>query len=408
MQVKNNILKKTFLFSIIFMFLFLIAFNSESVYASPLEISKSHLKTIDTTENFDLILEVKNLENENIKIKIHDNLVFNDNGLNIECYEVNIPKNSTILIKYSDIYKFNFNSPGIYNLNMTKISYNFKNQKYEETINETKLEVIGQQQSSSQTINVYQCDNVRSINMQTFSSNNGNYKVNFNSGGININNYNPLQELEDSNNLSAKEKFRNNLIENQKILDIINQQIKEGYSFDNIDVNAINETTGVFNIIFKDINNQRKIISGSSDNLIINIKESYKRYTNKLILPIFLIFFLIWVLLSLIYLFFFRKKIKNDNIICLFKPKLKKDLIKYKNEDILICSNNEKCSVRDLLKEIKDLEEKSEIMTFIKNNKEYIKNDDYKKLIYKKLNKKEIEELKEIIIYSLKEYNEKV
>ncbi len=110
----------------------------------------------------------------------------------------------------------------------------------------------------------------------------------------------------------------------------------------------------------------------------------------------------------MIYLFLFKKKIKNDNIVCLFKPKLKKDLLKYKNEDIFICNNNEKCNIKELIKEIWDLEEKSEIMTFVKNNKDYINNEDYKKLIYKKLSKKEIEELKEMIISSLKEYNKKV
>lgn len=382
----------------------LILFVVSSVYSYKLEIERVVSKKIDVNNLAEIALEIKNNQDKDIRIEVEDNLVFNNNGLNIECYELVIPKNSTVILNYSDIYDYKFNIPGVYTLNSTKISYTYEDKDYEQYIDNDTIEVIGETQSISQIVNVYQCNNVKSINMQTVSSNSGNFRVNFNTGGINVNSYNQLEEMQEGNDVTIKSKLKNNLLKNQKILDVINNEIKEGYSFDRIEVNAINETTGVFDLIFIDITNRQKIISGTSENMLINIDKDETRQYNKIILPIFLGVFLVWVILSCIYLIIFKKDLKHDSVLELFKPKIKNE----KLENKFVCKDDDNCNINQLINDINDLEEKSEIITFIKNNRNHIKNEDYKKYIYKKLNKEQIDELKEIVISSLEDANKKV
>ena len=122
---KNNINRTKIRKNILFAFILILYIFTNIAPAFALELTaEKHIKentTILEGEKVTVMLKITNPFNTDIPIKIVDKNIFANNGLDIECLEQTIPKQTTVELEYTPITAY---VKGDYTLDKAKITYN--------------------------------------------------------------------------------------------------------------------------------------------------------------------------------------------------------------------------------------------------------------------------------------------
>lgn len=272
----------------------------------------------ETGNNIKISLNIINDYSKDVNVKIIDENIIGNNGINVKCLELTIPANSQRVYEYEPITIY---KSGTFSIGPAKGTFIFDN--YEKVIfsNNISIEVTGKDSNNVQGITeIYNCDGVRSIST-SFSSggSNSNFQVSFNNGlnGFNMgglvnnpsNQIKPVVDTVKSNQLRDK-------IENYTEYKILEKRlIQEDYILQDMNIQEIDNGT-IFDYIFKN-DNKIKHIKGEINNNIITIditNDNPNTYTFS--------FALLIIILSLFLIIVYQKN----------KPSKKKmDLINTKN-----------------------------------------------------------------------------
>ncbi|PWB56770.1 MAG: hypothetical protein C3F06_00640 [Candidatus Methanoperedenaceae archaeon] len=259
---------------------------------------------ISTGDSANISLEFENPFNKSLPVKIEDNNVLGNNGLEIQCYEYELPDRPLTLVGYD--FPIQAYSPGEFTLDPATVTYTNPETGTQESVKTQPVKIVirqgratGQQQGITQ---IYQCGGVsmRSTSVSSSSSS----SVSISSGSQQVNpNINPqpadspenIQQVgQDMQNIKQqmerqqqdKQKMEEELkrrIENNGEFQNLSEELqKQGYAPDGQQIRPESNNTGNFDYGFKK-GEENANISGRMDaGKMENIREQSTEDVKKL------------------------------------------------------------------------------------------------------------------------------
>ncbi len=191
-------------------------------------------KDLKTGDSVTISLMFTNPFDQDLPVRIVDNNVIANNGLDVQCMEFTVPANQQVEAEYPPIQLLN---DGEYTLDAASVSYTDPETGEENTVKSGTLKVSvgkGNAAGSGQGVTtIYQCDgmNMRST---SFSSTGGNMQVSINQGGMQAQIQQQMQQMEDDMNngmQNAQDRMQQqNAVQNNQIAQdagALKQQMEE-------------------------------------------------------------------------------------------------------------------------------------------------------------------------------------
>ncbi|OYT33715.1 MAG: hypothetical protein B6U87_03065 [Candidatus Aenigmarchaeota archaeon ex4484_52] len=281
-------MRKIIIIWIVFLFFSLI--NLNLIYAENILNVEKLVENPDINTNDDVVILLKfyNPFEEEIPIKIIDKNVFANNGINIECLEINLPSDKESVIAYEPIKAY---SSGQFTLDSAEIQYTNPQTKKQETIksNELKISIkesgksYNQQNNAQGITSIYRCNGINkqstsyssygssSFNMQIGGESNtqqqtSQSKVQNNQMNQNANAIKQQMEKDIQEKKQTEEEFQKNLEKTSEFQEKNKALLNQNYNLTNSSFSALTNNTGSFEMSYKKNNGQTATLSGKIEN----------------------------------------------------------------------------------------------------------------------------------------------
>lgn len=272
-------------------FFFLLILNIEFAFAAnSLGVEKIiGGKEINVGDEVKILLKFANPFGKEIAVKIVDNNIFGNNGLNVQCLEYTLPADKETTLAYEPIKPF---KAGNYELLQAQVSYTNPETGKDEKISSNGIKVsvkesaVPQGQAEGVTT-IYRCGGV---SMQSTSYSSSGFNVQMSSSGAqqsgeeNQQDKNVQQRMENNqlnqNTNQLKQELLNNAEEQKKLQDEFRQNIarnqqfqkehkgllNEGYNISDASLNPSTENSGSFELSYRKENGETALVKGVLEN----------------------------------------------------------------------------------------------------------------------------------------------
>lgn len=378
------------IYTLLLFVLFLVNINLTKAYSrsifsenSELEATLTYPINIGTGESANIELNIRNKLNKTFLIEISDSIEKNNSGFYINCIKKEILPFENVTIKYLEITPITFFSEGKARISGAKIIYNYQDKQKSLILPYTELLVSGKNSNQNINVDVNLCENYQKINIEKATNTQNNLALLMDNSKIELKNFDMLNLIQATHEPTHKEILRKKILESEEIEYIIKDSLAEGFSLSDVEINALNNSCGVFNIQFKNLKGNTKIITGKVENSSVILNSSPNK--NNIYSQSFLLIFTVTIVLMVGFLIYFIRKSPKKDYLC----------------NVIDSECEIKETKEEILEELNDLEEKDEIISFVRRHSHILTSKEYKKYIYKNLTKEDIKKIKTILKESL-------